>query len=577
MSKLSASALSRLPHVSILITGFLLISFNLSQPSFIWAKDFYVDNQCPYNGDGTAQTCAFANGQPGPFNSIGNAQIALTGDQSDNKLLLRNDRLYREQYNVLAFGSDNHPFIIGSYGAGNIPIIRGSELLDKASDWVWDNSDPARSLWYAKINDDPGQIFINGARAIRLLTKGDLDKEAEWYYDQENKRIYIFSVSNPSTGMIEVSTRLYGIYVYGKRYITIRNIQVEKTMGSGFRIEGDSHYLTFENVIANENYYSGMSVYPGNYCIGGMIQQSIFSGNGGSGLNLISVTNWTIRQNNTSNNCQLSTVNEAHNWTAGIKMNGTATANNIIENNISSGNTKGRGIWLDFCGTGNVIRYNKTCENRNAGIFNEITSGTEIYYNISCNNIGDYDASGIYIEGRNGQPPSGGQATNVKIFNNVIYGNEKFGLIMQNGDGVKGSCFGNSIKNNIIVRTTNGPNLRVGGKAEQEINTFENNCFGEELTNFIEWGWGVYKSGYVAWETVYGSSTTSVKADPQMVNPSKEDFRLNPTSPCIGAGTFVSLTNDYAGVYLPVGKAPDIGAYKYTTNISPPKNLRLTP
>ncbi len=543
-------------------------------PSFAWARHYYVDNTCSFNGDGTTQDCAAGVGQPGPFNSIANAQRAVTGDQSDNSLLLKRDRIFREQYNVSAYGTEGHPFIIGGYGTGNIPIISGADLLDRPSKWTREgvlngakNHALTRPLWYTTVGVDPEQIFINGSRATKVSSKDDLDKVDKWYFDRKNNRVYVYSVSHPSTRRIEVSSRFYGIYIKGKRYLKFQDLQVEKTKGDGFRVEGDSHYITLMNVISKENYNTGMDVNTGGYtCTGGKVQKSTFLFNGGSGLKLSHAASWTITHNNTSNNCQLRTGKEAHNWAAGIKMTGTDTAYNIIERNISSGNMYGCGIWLDFCGAGNVIRYNWTCKNGSAGIFNEITSGTEIYYNISCNNIGLSTASGIYIEGRKGQAPAGGRVTNVKVYNNVLFGNDKFGLIMQNGDGAKGNCHENIIKNNIMINTVNGPNLRVGGAAEHEKNTFADNCLGDESINFIEWGWGSYRSTYHAWERAYGSSTNSVKADPQMVDPFKKDFRLKPTSPCIDAGTDVGLTKDHAGVSLPIGRAPDIGAYEYSSD-----------
>jgi hypothetical protein len=551
---------------SLLFIVFLLL------PLVAEARNFYVNNTCTYNGDGTTQDCATGEGHSGPFNSIGKAQKELNGDQSNNHLLLRRGQIFREQFTISGYGTENHPFDIGDYGTGNIPIISGADLFNRGLDWTregvtigTDNLTGAKLLWYLKVKTDPEQIFINGTRTIRVLSKRELDKENKWYFDRENGRVYVYCASNPSNLLIEVPSRSYGVEIKDKKFLKFKNIQVEKTKGDGFRVEGDSHYITLEKVVAKENYNTGMDVNCAGYtCTGGKVQDSIFMLNGGSGLKLSYAANWTISQNKLTNNCQLKTGKDAHTFAAGIKMTATNSANNILERNISSGNTNGCGIWLDFCGGGNIIRYNKTCGNGSAGIFNEITSGTEIYYNISCKNIGRSEASGIYIEGRKGLAPKGGPATNVKVYNNVLFANDKFGLIIQNGDGVRGNCYGNIIKNNIIVNTGNGPNLRVGGAAEQEKNIIENNCFGNESLNFIEWGWGKYKSSYAGWEAAYGSLTNSIKADPQMVDPSKDGFRLKPTSPCIGAGTDVGLSRDHAGVDLIKGSPPDVGAYRYS-------------
>jgi hypothetical protein len=69
--------------------------------------------------------------------------------------------------------------------------------------------------------------------------------------------------------------------------------------------------------------------------------------------------------------------------------------------------------------------------------------------------------------------------------------------------------------------------------------------------SFIEWGQGVYKSNYSAWEAVYGKTSNSVKTDPPFADPSNADFRLKKGSPCIGTGE----------------NGIDIGAFKYIGEI----------
>jgi hypothetical protein len=68
-----------------------------------------------------------------------------------------------------------------------------------------------------------------------------------------------------------------------------------------------------------------------------------------------------------------------------------------------------------------------------------------------------------------------------------------------------------------------------------------------EFANFIEWGNGVYKSTYDAWETAYGGTTNSIEADPIFVSPATGDFHLQSTSPCRNAGADVGLTEDFEG------------------------------
>jgi parallel beta-helix repeat protein len=95
---------------------------------------YYVDNTCTNNGNGTAQTCAASSGGAGPFNSIANAQSAVTGNQAGNSVLLKDGDTFHEQYAIPAYGtSSSSPFMVGSYGTGAQPIIDGANVVASSS------------------------------------------------------------------------------------------------------------------------------------------------------------------------------------------------------------------------------------------------------------------------------------------------------------------------------------------------------------------------------------------------------------------------------------------------------------
>lgn len=62
-----------------------------------------------------------------------------------------------------------------------------------------------------------------------------------------------------------------------------------------------------------------------------------------------------------------------------------------------------------------------------------------------------------------------------------------------------------------------------------------------------------------------GPGRAEVIGDPLFIDPEVYNFELQIDSPCIDAGTTVSLPQAYdrAGVLIPQGKGPDIGAYEY--------------
>ncbi len=91
----------------------------------LWATDYYVDNTCGYNGNGTSQTCASGAGQPGPFNSLANAAAAVTGSHPGDQLLFKCGQTYTGPFVVGAYGTSGNPFTVSSYGTGAQPTFTG--------------------------------------------------------------------------------------------------------------------------------------------------------------------------------------------------------------------------------------------------------------------------------------------------------------------------------------------------------------------------------------------------------------------------------------------------------------------
>ena len=79
-----------------------------------------------------------------------------------------------------------------------------------------------------------------------------------------------------------------------------------------------------------------------------------------------------------------------------------------------------------------------------------------------------------------------------------------------------------------------------------------------------------HDSLYVRYDNIDGDM---FQTDPLFINPLSNDFHLQPASPAIDAGINVGLTEDYDGVSVPQGSAPDIGAYEYIPSDTTPPIL----
>lgn len=170
----------------------------------------------------------------------------------------------------------------------------------------------------------------------------------------------------------------------------------------------------------------------------------------------------------------------------------------------------------------------------------------EIYYNIGCENYGEnsfsFHTSGGFLVDHD----------NIQIYNNTWvdtrdYASPKYSFISF-GSGTVASDF-----------------------------LFRNNIFYIDDWSFIchsdsqGWNWtheyNCYYRGSAPTALGFTMDTGEITQDPKFVNVSGEDYHLESDSPCIEAGTDLSLTPDYDGIVIPQGNIADIGAFEYVFGV----------
>jgi len=134
------------------------------------------------------------------------------------------------------------------------------------------------------------------------------------------------------------------------------------------------------------------------------------------------------------------------------------------------------------------------------------------------------------------------QADNV-IVNNMVYQNTRRGIILMSGNQLK--AFHNTAYNNGKI------GIDISSAAVTNAQVMNNISF-NQITNIKNLGTNTTLSN-------------NLNTDPQFVNATLADFRLQGISPAIDTGVTLSeVTNDYAHVSRPQGAGYDIGAYEYT-------------
>jgi len=514
----------------------LLLGFS----TFGFSTIYYVNTAADAGGDGTTQELT---GEHCAFKTI--AQVNAASPAAGSSILFNKGNEWREKLTVPTSGSDGSPITFGAYGSGNDPIINGADLVT-----TW--SDEGSNVWSATLATGPNIVFFDGTKGTNDVTP---DTDYDWYYDSNT--LYIYSTYDPDTAYtdpgIETAKR-DGFRLDNKDYITIQNLHMTHADWHGIKLQNGASNVIIDTCTIDYCRVDGICCNDsdGPAIDSVTIQNCTVSYCDETGVSVGQyATNWTIYNNNVQY-CDESGVNSASG--IGVWGNNATSGGHIIQNNIVKNNW--HGIHIDQVATSCTLRYNWVESNNNEGIFMEKVVGDEVYYNISINNA----ANGIGLKGVAGDP-----CNEQKIYNNLCYGNGNYNICV-GGNGANSVC-NNIIKNNICDNATylelcardGGENDGTNGSG----NVYEYNCFGTEYTDFIRWGATDY-STYDTWETAYSGSTYSVESDPLMTDPANDNFKLNPHSPCVNAGTDVSLTEDYEG--LKIRHAPDIGAYENQTN-----------
>ena len=556
-------------------------------------------------------------GAPGTFNSS-TAQVSATANSWNTLTFASPPTLtastqywmavwYSASMNGTKTGTGSNIGVQKNVAYGTWPDPAGTGWANTAYtdyDTYIINNETVANVWKATVTTEPKVVYFDNERGTNRSSKVALVASKDWYW--LSNVLYTYSTTDPDTAftVIEAGARNNCVVIASKNYITVDGLALTKANSSCFGLSGNSSNIIVQNCTASWAYLNG---FYSNAGAGEALSTLTFSANtahhnGISGIDVGRGSNGTvtivlINGNVLYRNCIIPGTGGVQEG-AGIYLRGLGTTTVTVEFNLSyengwldsgtwTGGVTGKGIWVDTCGAGIIVRFFATYSNQRAGTMMSAMNGSQVYYGLSFKNNAQATSRGIWFNTTSASYPN----QNNICYNTICWGNS-IGLANRGYNAsTPGMCLNNTFKNNISVDNTSGEarefQVDYGGENDGSNgsgNVYTYNCFGVEGSGFIEWGASVTKATYDLWETAYGSSTFSVESDPLLTSPATGDFILQPTSPCINAGTDVGLTRDYVGNPVPWGNIispiinpirqiirqikltddkPDIGAYEY--------------
>lgn len=525
-------------------TVYLVVSCALVSRVACLGVDYYVD-AANGNDRNTGRSDVSA------WKSIARVN-AYKGFVAGDRILLKRGQVWREQLTVPASGIADRRIVVGAYGTGSRPVLKGSALVMN-----WTNAGRA-DCWRASLDIAPNQVFFDGVRGAVQGSPDRLNRPLEWTWS--DGVLYVYAIDNPDIAYtapgveasVRPSIRSHGLlHIQNREYVTVQDIDITQSYSIGLYIKPWARCITIRGC--------GVS----HSLDGGLVASTI----GGAGASQIVVEDCLVHHNNGGYKEGVPGVATYHEGLTMENVDGFVVRRTRVYDNYMEGVNFKRGArngLIEYCdlhsndlinlyleGAANiVICYNRIYDcTYNAGIEFGLETNTygndtiRIHHNLFWNNSGavSFWAGAVTA-----------QTCNISIDNNTFYNNE-FGIRWKSGatDNYSGA---NYIRNNLIWPQ------RIGWTA---------------IKDYTAGRQGIARTvvAHNAFQKGAPTDATGISArmltDPQMVSPSSLNFHLRAGSICIDNGMDVGLARDYDGTLIPQGHAPDIGADEYLSAALP--------
>jgi len=563
-------------RISFLVIKILLL-LSLFTVSMVNATTYYVDaTNGNDNNDGLSPATAWQT--LGKVTSYGFSLGFLPGDE----ILLKRGEIWREYLIIASSGNPGNRITIGAYGEGTKPII--TVMNEVELQWTVYSS----NIWKTNdVQDHPQRLLKDGVEVLRAENMTELATNPEifnWYYDEADSILFLYSVLPPANSKISINTYWSPLSISNRDYVTIRDIEIQGGFTRGLHLTGN--YINLINITVGKYSRVGIQTYASSHVL---VDSCVIDAHFTLDYSMSGIDASTLR--GTTDGLLVLNTHDSEfrnsyfkNW-GHASMNivgvnpGEDVYNNLIHHNFITS--------PDIAYGGRIATDGKWCYQNE--IFNNTIKNISVRNQLNGHN--NHFHHNIIDTVRHSPLKSfpTGQGIQLGAYASPVYDNIYENNLIMNTEGAGigfsgfntvGDVYKNVFRNNLIfncglsdafkgeenVAILISKDFNICKPCQSHDNIFQNNLtFNEsgktwmvfrddtiDCKQFNDWN---DEDGYVITDNICGN--------PLFVNVANKDFHLQANSPCIDAGILPKAKFDFDSVSIPFGTAADIGVYEY--------------
>lgn len=172
-------------------------------------------------------------------------RVRLHQFQPGDNLLLKAGSLWVNTFEISVNGTESHPITVSQFGEGPNPIITGkSEIENWDNETLWEREGRYWTFYYGPWKRAV-RLWLDGVEHVRAQYLVNVSDEYPWYFDNEQKLIYLLSDTNPALKYTSIQESM----AFAGSALTVRNVNYQSYRGISFEGGGSAVSVSGANHI----------------------------------------------------------------------------------------------------------------------------------------------------------------------------------------------------------------------------------------------------------------------------------------------------------------------------------------